>query len=299
MQRVIMIGNCQIQSLYGLYLRFAETSAGQNITYIRSYEDISADARLAIQQADIVIEQVQDFKPTADIAGISTNAKRIPVPLVNAGFLWPFAGQPHPNNPTRSFCEGGPYGAESSDSYLNRMIKKGVEPEPAVEQYAELDINAMMNLDRLYEMVIDKQRQRDEATGFKIADVIAAHFRDEAVFRTPYHPNLRVAMSLATQLFERMDVHKADIDRMRRSIRMTPFPKEELPFHPSVCRHFGLRFVSDDHRYRFMNEGYFTFKEFALRYMNAPGMSRLKKDWRSAERANSKPHMNGWWLAWR
>lgn len=268
MQRVIMIGNCQIQSLYGLYLRFAERSAGQNITYIRSYEDISDDARLAIQAADIVIEQVQDFKPTADIAGIPTNAKRIPVPVVNAGFLWPFAGQPHPNNPIRPFCEGGPYGAESSDSYLNRMIKKGVEPESAVQQYADLDMNSVVNLDRMYEMSMDKQRQRDEATGFKIADVIATHLRDEPVFRTPYHPNLRVAMSLATQLFERMDVHRADIDRMRRSIRVTPFPKEELPFHPSVRRHFGLRFVTDDHRYRFMNEGYFTFEEFALRYMN-------------------------------
>src|SRR4029077_14643842 len=120
----------------------------------------------------------------------------------------------HPNNPSRSYLETGPYGAESSDAWLNRMIKSGIDPETAVDRYLALDINATINLDRLYEISIDKQRQRDEITDFQIADIMVEHFRDEAIFRTPYHPNVRIAVALATQLFERLGVARDDIDRI-------------------------------------------------------------------------------------
>ena len=267
MQSIVLIGNCQIRALYNLYLRFAGAALRQRLTFIESYEHLTDADRNAIQLADLIVEQVQDFRPKADIAGIETFAERIMVPVVSCNFLWPFAGQPHPQNPQRAYLESGAYGAESSDAWLNRMIKNGTDPETAVDRYLQLDINATMNLDRLYEIGIDKQRQRDEMTGFRIANIIAEHFRDEAVFRTPYHPNARVAVALASQFFERLGVAADDTARMRRAIRITPFPKEELPIHPSVARHFALPYVDDERRWRFMNEGGFTFREFALRYM--------------------------------
>src|SRR5260221_12787092 len=45
-------------------------------------------------------------------------------------------------------------------------------------------------------------------------------------------------------------------------------PKTRQPIHPSVVRHFGLRFVGDDRRWQFMHEGGFTTREFYLRYMD-------------------------------
>ena len=54
------------------------------------------------------------------------------------------------------------------------MIKRGAGPDEAVERYLALDINATVNLDRLYEISVEKQRQRDEVSGFRIADLIAA-----------------------------------------------------------------------------------------------------------------------------
>jgi tetratricopeptide (TPR) repeat protein len=148
------------------------------------------------------------------------------------------------------------------------MIVKGVEPEAAVEQYLGLDINALIDLDRLYELSLGKQRQRDEITGFRIADVITENFRSEPVFLTPYHPGTRVTAALATQFFEKMNVAQDDIARMQRAIEIAPpFPADELPIHPSVIAHFKLQFVADGHRFRFMNEGRFSFREFASRYL--------------------------------
>lgn len=129
MHSLVLIGNCQIRALYHLYNRFVGEARGQRVTLIASYEDIAAADREAIQTADVLVEQVVNFKPKADIAGIETSAERVLVPVVNGGFLWPFAGQPHPNNPSRPYLETGPYGAESSDAWLNRMVKTGVDPE--------------------------------------------------------------------------------------------------------------------------------------------------------------------------
>ena len=109
MQRIVLIGNCQVQALYNLYLRYAAKSRSEHLTYIRAYEDITKEGGAAIAEADVIVEQVLDFKPKADIAGIETKAERIGVPVVNCGFLWPFAGQPHPNNPSPPYMESGPY----------------------------------------------------------------------------------------------------------------------------------------------------------------------------------------------
>jgi tetratricopeptide (TPR) repeat protein len=262
-----MIGNCQIEALLGLYSRFAQKRRGQAITYIRSYEEISAKDRVLIENADVIIEQVQDFRPKGDIAGISSAAERIGVPVVNGGFLWPFAGQSHPTNESLAFREGGPYGAESSDGYLNRLIKRGASPSDALATYRSLDVNAVINLDRLLEVSLERQRARDHLTGFSIAPLIEAHFRQEPVFLTPYHPNLRVALGLAEQFFGKMGVGPEDTARMRRVLRRPPFPKEELPVHPAVARHFGLTWAGEDRRYQLLEEGRFSFDEFVMRYM--------------------------------
>jgi tetratricopeptide (TPR) repeat protein len=264
--RIVMIGNCQIEAMLGLYSRFAKKSFEQDILYVRSYETISAEHHRALETADIIVEQLQDFRPKGDIAGIKVKAERIAVPVVHGGFLWPFAGQPHPKNPSRPFREAGPYGSEMSDAYLNRLIKADTPPAEAVRKYTDLDVNATVSLDRLLEISLEKQRARDTASGFSVAPVIEQYFRREQVFLTPYHPNARVAVALAEQFFAKLGVDPADTRRMQRCLRVTPFPKDELPVHPAVARHFGLSWATPDRKYRFLDEGAFTFTEFAGRY---------------------------------
>jgi tetratricopeptide (TPR) repeat protein len=266
-RQIVLIGNCQMQAMAGLYKRFVAGRAGDVVKHVPSYEDLTDDHRDAIQQADVVVEQLFDLKPQAETEGLSTTAPRIFIPMVTAAFLWPFAGSPHPKNTSYPYLTGGPYGGEAADSYLNRLIIAGVDPEEAVETYANLEVNSRVNLNRLFEIVMERQRSRDEAAGYQIADIMEKHFRTEQIFLSPYHPNVRIATALASQFFAQLGAERDEIDRMRDCTRITPFPKSELPFHPSVVRHFGLDFVAPDRGYRYMNEGLFTFREYALRYM--------------------------------
>ncbi len=266
-RRVVLIGNCQAQAMANLYRRFVAERTGDIVEHVASYQDMTPQARHSIEQADLIVEQLFDLKQQTEASNLAKSTPRVFLPMVTAAFLWPFAGQAHPKNVELPWLAAGPYGGEASDSYLNRLILVEKSPQEAVELYASLAVNSRMNLDRLFELVMDRQQSRDEASGYDIANVIKSYFRTEQVFLSPYHPNLRVALSLATQFFQKVGATQSDIDRMHNCIRVTPFPKTELPLHPDVCRHFKLDFVKPDRRYLFMNEGRFTFRDYALRYM--------------------------------
>jgi tetratricopeptide (TPR) repeat protein len=267
MRRVVFIGNCQVLCLSQQYQRFSERRDEEQIAYLASYEDLTEEGVATIESADIIIEQRMDVAPRADIGGIVTNAERQFVPLLAGGFLWPFAGEAHPRNENVWFMAGGPYTGEMSDSYLNRHIDKEVPPAEAVNQYLTLDVGSIRNLDRLFELLIDRQRSRDAACGYQFADVIEERFREEPLFRTPHHPNLRLTLSFISQFFQRMGMGTAAIRQLHELVRVTPFPKGQLPIHPSVARHFNLKYADAQTRYRLREEGRFTFAEYALRYM--------------------------------
>jgi len=264
---MVFIGNCQVQSLSQLYQRFSEGKGEEEVAYLPSYEDLTDDRTAAIAAADIIIEQRMDVAPRAEIDGIATRAERQFVPLLAGGFLWPFAGQEHPRNESLWFMPSGPYGGEMADSYLNRLIDKGMPPAEAVDQYLALDVARVRHLDRLFELIIDRQRSRDAACGYQLADLIEERFREEPMFRTPHHPNLRLALSFTAQFFQRMGMGATAIKNLYERVRVTPFPKVQLPIHPAVARHFNLKYADAQTRYRINEEGRFTFAEFALRYM--------------------------------
>jgi tetratricopeptide (TPR) repeat protein len=276
-RRIVLVGNCQFDAMARLCERYIAGRTGDIVRVIPSYETLTPERCAVIQQADLVVEQVLDVGAQADAAGVASTTPRIFVPVVSGAFLWPFSGQAHPRNTAYPFFEIGPYPGEAGDSYLNRMIQAATDPEEAVAAYENLAINTRINLDRLYELVMDKQRLRDEATGYWIADVIEAHFRTEPVFLTPYHPNTRIAVTLAAQLFQQLGADSADIERMRNGTRVTPFPRDEMPLHPGVVRHWGLAYAPADRRYRFLSEGSFTFREYALRYMRYQWNDALEK----------------------
>ena len=267
MRRITLVGNCQVQALCDLYQRFVAPGTGDILHFIQPANGTPEQDRAALRDCDLIVEQLCDDEPAPLILNEAVSAPRLLVPLIGGEFLWPFSGPPHPHNPTPDFMISGPYGGESSDGFLNGMIRQGIAPEEAVEAYLKLDIAAHARLDEVYQRVMDGLRARDRRADYALAPVIERHFREERVFLSPHHPDLRLSLELAARFFQQMGASQADIDRMRATLQVTPFPKSELPIHPGVIRHFGLSFVTADRRHRFLNEGFFTFREFALRYM--------------------------------
>jgi len=264
--RVVFVGNCQLDTLANLYRRVAGSESDDSVAYVPSYIDADAGQRRIIKEADVLVQQVLDFAPR--IGDVATHATIHLVPHVAGAFFWPYTGQPHPRNAPAPFLdESGPYPAELGDSFLNRMIAAGVPAELAVRNYLATDVAKIRRVDRLQELVLDKQRSRDLACGYSFADLISARFRQERLFRSPNHPEVRLTMMLAGEVFTRVGIATHLIERMVKSPPGALFPPSETPVHPSIIEHFGLEFMGPDTRYKYFNEGSFTFEEFADRYM--------------------------------
>jgi Flp pilus assembly protein TadD len=274
MAKIVFVGNCQVGAICSVYKTLVAPWTDDSATFVDAYDFNPVKAAEAFQNADILVGQVAETKSNVDIDELSANIAKYRVPVITAGFLWPFGGQPHPKTAGLTHTSHRPYPAELGDSYLNRMISKGADVDESAKRYLDLDINKLVNLDRLLELNLEKQRGRDLATGFRSAAIIEQHFRDEHIFLTPYHPEIRVARYLIEETFRMMNLDAAVFDRVTNWLRISPFPLDANPIHPSVQRHFGLKYAGPDYRYRFHNEGAFTFEQFVRRY--------LKFEWNEA-----------------
>lgn len=266
-KQVKIVGNCQASALGNFYRDFVGAPNGEDVVFI---DDLGMDTpalQAAVADADMLIVQERDFKHGLTREELGRDIEIHRFPLIMAGFLWPFANEPHVHNVSERPISDGPYPSQMSDSYLNRLIKKGVPPEEALEQYLALDIAKAASLDRMREIYLDRQRERDAACDFDIASMIEANFQDEKLFLTAEHPEGRLFGRVARQLFEAMNVPGEVIRTALSTLFRSPFPPTELPLHPGVIRHFGLSFADDNTRYTFTDEGRFTFAEYVLRYM--------------------------------
>jgi Flp pilus assembly protein TadD len=120
---------------------------------------------------------------------------------------------------------------------------------------------------RLAELHFERQRERDAACDMQFADYITANHQRELLFTTQGHPALPLARLLIERVFLAMDVPYSLIDAAVRSLRVSPFPTNELPIHPGVAEALGLGFAGPEQRYLFQNEGRYTFAEYAHRYL--------------------------------
>ncbi|TWB21647.1 WcbI family polysaccharide biosynthesis putative acetyltransferase [Nitrospirillum bahiense] len=277
-KKLVFYGNCQLQALAGLYARFVSCETADSVTFVDAFRPIEEGHLRAIEAADIIAGIAADFPLAMPLEALQHRADIILVPLVAARFLWPFGGsEAHPTEPPPPpGREAQLYPAEIGDVYLNKLIRDGVGPEEALERYNSMDLGKTRNLDRMLDLTMEKQRERDQKTGYGVSEIIEAHFRTEPLFLTPHHPGLRLSKYLALTFFQKVGASYNAILQANRYITKPTFPLDELPIHPSVASYFGMTYVTEDRRYQFQDEGAFTFSEYVRRYMTAARNDELQ-----------------------
>ena len=265
-RQIVFVGNCQLGMLTNLYRRVVSPVTGDQVEYVAAYEHATEAQRNLIGNADLVVRQVLDF--AARIGDLETRGDVQLVPSISSAFLWPYTGEAHPRNtPAPILDASGPYPGELGNSFLNRMLHQRVSPEAAVARYLATDVVRVRHADRLMELVLDRQFSRDQSCGYDFADFIAGHFRRYRLFRSPQHPDGPMAIKLASDVFARIGVDDDLITAMQAQSHGALFPQTEAPLHPQIIEHFGLDYADAQTRYRYFEEGCFTFEEWCLRYM--------------------------------
>ncbi len=276
-KRVAFVGNCQSDAIGQLYRGFVGAADSEEVRCIDDTGlDRSAVASL-VQDCDMVVVQEREFNVALNADALRPGVEFHAFPMVLLPFLWPYAHEPHVRNAPEPPLPDGPYPGQLSDSFLNRLITRGVAPEAALAEYRAHDIAKAAHLDRLYELHLELQQDRDARTGFDIASLIASDFRREALFMSPHHPNARLFGVLVSQLFEKMGVPTETTALALCGLLRSPFPSGEAPIHPGVIKHFGLEYADDATDYAFHAEGRFTFDDYVLRYMRYDHNHELRK----------------------
>jgi tetratricopeptide (TPR) repeat protein len=268
-RKLVFLGDCQAFALAQVYREFVAPITEESVSFANAADAPSQAGMRSIEDADVVVAQVFDMERKLTAAGMRGDAEKVEFPAIFLGSLWPFGGQaPHPNNAPTARLAAGPYPAQLGDTFLNRLIAKGVAAEDALDRYLQLDVVRTAHLDRLMELHLGAQASRDARTGFGFARIIEARLRDTHLALTPHHPGLPLMAPLIWGVFERLGVAPSLIEAAMQALRVPPFPNHALPIHPAIIEHFGLSFVNKDSRYIYNHEGSFTFAEFVTRYIN-------------------------------
>jgi tetratricopeptide (TPR) repeat protein len=283
---VVFLGNCQAGTLALLYRTVIAPETGERVTYLASYVAADEKAASEVASAGLLVRQRLDFAPKTD--GLTTVGRTVEFPLVSAPFLWPCSGRRRAADlPAPHLDPLGAYNAELGDSFLDNLIARGVPPAEAVEHYRAADIVSLRHVDRMREMVLDKQRARDEACdGYEIASYIDSRINSQKLFRTANHPELPLTFHLAAQVFQRMGVSDALVAKAL-DYKGGLFPDTEAPIHPSILAHFNLAYADANTTYRFYDEGRFTFADYAYRYMEGAWNAELYLGFHLAQIGNA------------
>ena len=153
----------------------------------------------------------------------------------------------------------------------------------------DLDVPAHANLDRIYEINMANQDQRDRASGIDVAPLIEQNFRNEPLFMTRGHSTRRIFDLIASTLFGNMGVPEDETRLAIGSYVHSMFPWDKLPIHPSVIAHYGLTYLTKDSVYRYLAEGRLTFEEFVRRYLGYEWNTELYQAMHLAKRPGQDP----------
>ena len=259
-RKIVFLGNCQANSLRRLFAESVAPNTGDDVGFVACFAEPSELSLDLFSNADIIVSQILDSPQVLSLNRLRT-ANRITAttqivefPFVSGSFLWPHACPSHIFNHSMPFFGPGPYGQNFGNSYLNREILRGTDLSDLTKRYAEVDISKQMDLDRLYELYSLSLQKKDGISGFRCAQYIDDKFRENSLFRGPSLPNLNLYLHLAETLFEKLDISNSIIRRVCQNT-WTPLAAHiEFPIHPSVIRHFKLKYAHLEFRHRCRTE---------------------------------------------
>ena len=268
MKKLVFLGTCQTRRLEVLYAEKFSPITGDTTEFIASFENITPRVRELMETADVILAQVADTEQKVAPRMFDTKARIIEFPYVSGMFLWPYSGRAHIHNKKiLPRLPDGPYGAQLGNPWLNARIKAGAKPEDIAAEYEALDLSKAVNLDRTFELALNGARKRDQKTGFAIADIIEARLTDTSLFMTPDNFELPLFGPLATGVYSQLGISQAAIEATLEALWRSPFPILDHPIHPSVARHFGLKYIGPNTRYRTYSGEKLTFSEWIGRYV--------------------------------
>ncbi|HTT79819.1 MAG TPA: WcbI family polysaccharide biosynthesis putative acetyltransferase [Stellaceae bacterium] len=248
-RRIVMIGNCQMETLRLGFSRIDALSRRFEVKYhfVQLPPNLHEFAIRDLERCDLVV--VQDIRlwdefPLRD--AIRPGAETVKVPLVRFASLWPFDGWNGPSDRDAIAREAPNLTFPYLDGLLGRLRREIPDREGRFQAYRALDVSRLVNYRRLHELEERRLLAMDRRYGTAIGAYILENFRRRRIFHTTVRPDWRV-FGLLLQCVADLIGARARLKLPKSADAVLRNP--QVPVHPNVARDLGVRWADERTRY--------------------------------------------------
>jgi hypothetical protein len=266
---VIIIGNCQAQTVYEALTRTRAFNTRVNAKYhfVGLQQNLHELARNELANCEmLLVQDINDWENYPLRSDIREDLPIIKFPLLHFASLWPFDHYNGPGDREAYEREAPNLTFLYLDGLLARLRREIPDREQRLVAYRSLSIEGMVNYVRLHDFEKRRLTAMDKQFGIDIGKFILDNFQRKKLFYTTNHPNGQVLALLLQHLLRYLGVDAT----CRPITSLDHLSRLQVPVHPKVARALGVKWASEATKYLYGGER-ITWETYVRRYIEHYG----------------------------
>jgi hypothetical protein len=267
--KVLIVGNCQAQTVYEALVRSGEFHDRLDVKYhfVALQQNLHDQGRYEVESSDILLVQdIKDWENYPLRPHIQDDVRIVKFPLLHFASLWPFDHYNGPGDKEAYEREWPNLTFLYHDGLLARLRKEIPDREKRLLAYRTLSVDGIINFTRLHDFEKRRLTAMDKQFGCEIGQFILANFQRRRLFYTTNHPNGQIVGMLMQYLLRQLG-----IDRAYRSTGILDQLKRlQVPVHPKVAEALGVKWADASTKYLYCGEQ-ITWETYVRSYIDHYG----------------------------
>jgi hypothetical protein len=267
--RVLIVGNCQAQTVHEALVRTGEFHDRLDVKYhfVALQQNLHERGRAEVESSDILLVQdIRDWEKYPLRPHIRNDVRVIKFPLLHFASLWPFDHYNGPGDKEAYEREWPNLTFLYHDGLLARLRKEIPDREQRLLAYRTLSVDGIINFARLHDFEKRRLTAMDKQFGCKIGQFILDNFQRKKLFYTTNHPNGQIIGMLMQYLLRQLGMDQgyrpnSTLDHLRRL---------QVPVHPKVAKALGVTWAKENTKYLYGGER-ITWETYIRRYIDHYG----------------------------
>jgi hypothetical protein len=267
--RVLIIGNCQAQTVHEALARSGEFNDRLDVKYhfVGLQQNLHDAGKAELETSDVLLTQdIRDWEHYPLKQYIPGSVRIIKFPLLHFASLWPFDHYNGPGDKEAYEREWPNLTFLYHDGLLARLRKEIPDREERLLAYRMLSVDGIINFARLHDFEKRRLTAMDKQFGCEIGQFILDNFRRHRLFYTTNHPNGQIIGMLMQYLLRQLGMDQgyrpnSTLDHLRRL---------QVPVHPKVAQALGVTWAKENTKYLYGGEQ-ITWENYIRRYIDHYG----------------------------
>jgi hypothetical protein len=263
--RVLIIGNCQAQTVHEALARSGEFDDRLDVKYhfVGLQQNLHEGGKAELESSDVLLVQdIRDWENYPLRPYIQDGVQIIRFPLLHFASLWPFDHYNGPGDKEAYEREWPNLTFLYHDGLLARLRKEIPDREQRLLAYRTLSVDGVINFARLHDFEKRRLTAMDKQFGCEIGEFILDNFQKRKLFYTTNHPNGQILGMLMQYLLRKLGMDQgyrpnSTLDHLRRL---------QVPVHPKVAQALGVTWVKENTKYLYSGEQ-ITWETYVRRYI--------------------------------